>query len=171
MISDDADVIKTAVSIELPQAKWQRCVVHFERNVLAKVPQKEIRAVAADLKVIFHAARRETAEGLAQGFADRYRDRYPKAVRCLEAGLDDALAYTEFPSSHHRYIRPTNGLERLFREVKRRTKGVGVFPSPQSAENLSLAVMLRVSEGGTALRYLDLGSLHALFHQPTQIAA
>ena len=58
VVSDDAEAIKSAVSIELPQARWQRCVVHFERNVLAKVPQKEIRAVAADLKVIFQAARR-----------------------------------------------------------------------------------------------------------------
>lgn len=170
VISDDAEAIKTAVSIELPQAKWQRCVVHFERNVLAKIPQKETKVVAADLKVIFQAARRETAEMLAQGFADRYRDRYPKAVACLEAGLDDALTYTDFPSSHHRYIRTTNGLERLFREVKRRTKVVGVFPSPQSAENLSLAVMLRVSEGWTSRRYVDMEPLHALFHQPTQIA-
>jgi transposase-like protein len=181
VISDDADAIKTAVTVELPQATrrnfcaWQRCTVHFERNVLAKVPlqrslQKETKVVAADLKVIFQAARRETAEGLAQGFADRYRDRYPKAVACLEAGLDDALTYTDFPSSHHRYIRTTNGLERLFREVKRRTKVVGVFPSPQSAENLSLAVMLRVSEGWTSRRYLDMEPLHQLFHQPTQLA-
>jgi transposase-like protein len=176
VISDDADAIKTAVSIELPQATrrnfcaWQRCTVHFERNILAKVPQKETKVVAADLKVIFQAARRETAEGLAQGFADRYREVYPKAVACLESGLADALTYTEFPSSHHRYIRTTNGLERLFREVKRRTKVVGVFPSPQIAENLSLAVMLRVSEGWTSRRYLDMEPLHALFYQPTQIA-
>jgi len=175
VISGHADAINTAVAVELPQARWQRCIVHFERNILAKVPQKETKAVAADLKVIFHAARRETAEGLAQGFADRYRDRYPKAVACLEAGLADALAYTEFLcrnfcTSHHRYIRTTNGLERLFREVKRRTKVVGVFPSPQSAENLSLAVMLRVSEGWTSRRYLDMEPLHQLFHQPTQIA-
>ena len=168
VISDDA--IKTAVAVELPQARSQRCVVHFERNVLAKVPQKEAKDVAVDLKVIFQAARRETAEGLAQGFADRYREVYPKAVACLESGLADALTYTEFPSSHHRYIRTTNGLERLFREVKRRTKVVGVFPSPQSAENLSLAVMLRVSEGWTSRRYLNMEPLHQLFHHPTQIA-
>lgn len=64
----------------------------------------------------------------------------------------------------------TNGLERLFLEMKRQTKVFGVFPSPQSAENLSLAVMLRVSEGWTSRRYLDMEPLHALFHQPTQIA-
>jgi transposase-like protein len=166
VVSDDAGAIKTAVAVELPQAKWQRCVVHFERNVLAKVPQKETKAVAADLKVIFRAARRETAEGLAQGFADRYRDVYPKAVACLEVGLADALTYTDFPSSHHRFIRTTNGLERLFREVKRRTNVVGVFPSPQSALDLSVAVMLRVSEGWTARRYLDMEPLHHFFTNP-----
>jgi transposase-like protein len=100
------------VAVELPQARWQRCVVHFKRNVLAKVPQKETKGVAADLKAVFQAARRETAEGLAQGFTDRYRALYPKAVQCLEAGLADALTYTEFLCrnfciSHHRSIRTT----------------------------------------------------------------
>lgn len=65
---------------------------------------------------------------------------------------------------------PLRSVNLRFREVKRRTKVVGVFPSPQSAENLSLAVMLSVSEGWAARRYLDMEPLHALFHQSTQIA-
>ena len=164
VVSDDHEAIKTAVQVELPSAAWQRCIVHFERNVLASVPQTEAKAVAADLKVVFQAARRETAEKLAASFSERYGTLYPKAVAALTKGLDEALTYTAFPSGHHKYIRTTNGLERLFREVKRRTRVVGVFPNERSAENLSTVVLLRVSEEWALRRYLDMASLHALFH-------
>ena len=162
--SDDHEAIKTAVKVELPSAAWQRCIVHFERNILASVPQSEARAVAADLKVVFQAARRETAEKLAASFSERYAKSHPKAVSVLANGLGEALTYTAFPSSHHKYIRTTNGLERLFREVKRRTRVVGVFPNERSAENLSTVVLLRVSEEWALRRYLDMNPLNALFH-------
>lgn len=162
--SDDHEAIKQAVMVELPQAAWQRCIVHFERNILAQVPQREKKEVASDLKVIFQAARRETAESLTVSFATRYAEMYPKAVATLERGLAEALTYTAFPSSHHKYIRTTNGLERLFREVKRRTRVVGVFPNEQSALNLATVVLLRVSEGWSERRYLSMDPLHALFH-------
>lgn len=171
VVSDGHEAIQQAVDVELPGAAWQRCVVHFERNVLAHVPQIESRAVAADLKVVFQASRRETAEALAAGFAERYGTTYPKAVAVLSQGLASALTYyTAFPSSHHRLIRTTNGLERVFGEVKRRTRVVGVFPNERSAENLSTVVLLRVSEDWALRRYLDPEPLHALFHEPTGFA-
>ena len=163
VISDDHEAIKQAVKVELPQAAWQRCIVHFERTVLAHIPQAEMKAVASDLKVIFQAARRETAEELATSFYARYAEVYPKAVAVLRRGLSEALTYTAFPSSHHKYIRTTNGLERLFREVKRRTRVVGVFPNERSAENLATVVMLRVSEDWALRRYLNMDPFHALF--------
>ena len=86
VISDDHEAIKQAVKVELPQAAWQRCVVHFERNVLAHVPQSEMKVVASDLKVIFQAACRETAEQLAASFSERYKEVYPKAVAVLKRG-------------------------------------------------------------------------------------
>lgn len=164
VVSDDHEAIKQAAMVELPQAAWQRCVVHFERNILAHVPQREMKEVASDLKVIFQAARRETAEALADSFSSRYEKLYPKAVATLEQGLSEALTYTAFPSSHHKFIRTTNGLERLFREVKRRTRVVGVFPTEQSALNLATVVLLRVSEDWSERRYLNMAPLHALFH-------
>ncbi len=118
--------------------------MHFQRNILSHVPQTESKEVAADLKQVFQAARRETAESLAANFSERYKKRYPKAVASLARGLDslprpggESLTYTSFPSSHHRLIRTTNGIERVFREVKRRTRVVGVFPNslPRSAGN------------------------------------
>lgn len=170
VISDDHESIKQAVRVELPSAAWERCTVHFQRNVLAHVPQAEAKVVASDLKPVFQAARRETAEALAASFAERYGERYPKAVASLSRGLDQALTYTAFPSSHHRLIRTTNGLERAFREVKRRTRVVGVFPNEQSAETLATAVLLRVSENWAERRYMDMAPLDALFHQPTGFA-
>lgn len=119
VISDDHEAIKQAVQVELPQAAWQRYVVHFERNVLSNVPQAESKAVADDMKVIFQAARRETAEQLAATFSERHRVAYPKAVAVLARGLSGALTYTAFTSSHQMYTRATIGLERLFGEMKR----------------------------------------------------
>ena len=81
VISDDHDSIKSAVKVELPGAAWQRCVVHLQRNVLAHVPQTEAKAIAADLKVVFQAGRRETAETLAAAFSERYATLYPAPPR------------------------------------------------------------------------------------------
>ena len=100
---------------ELPGARWQRCVVHFERNVLAHVPNSERKVVAEDLREVSSVKRRSTAESLAQAFIERYRDRFKRAVEVFTQGLDEALTYLDFPSSHQRHIKSTNVLERLFR--------------------------------------------------------
>ena len=125
VVSDDHDpksplvAIKFAVATELPEARWQRCSVHFERNILAQVPARESKAVVEELKVVFKAKRLSTSRALAKDFVEHYRSRFPKAVKVFESGLDDALSFLAFPSSHQRLIRSTNLLERLFREVKR----------------------------------------------------
>lgn len=129
VITDDHEGIKAAVATELPGVAWQRCVVHFERNVLAHVPEQAKAEVAADLRAVFAVQRRETAEALAQQFLARWRAGFPEAVAVFEQGISEALTYLDFPSAHHRRIRTTNGLERLFQEVKRRTRIVGVFPN------------------------------------------
>ncbi len=84
--------------------------------------------VAQDIKAIFKVRRAKTARALAVEFVELYRKRLPKAVAVFEAGIEDALTYLSFPGSHHTRIRTTNMLERLFKEVKRRTRVVGVFP-------------------------------------------
>jgi transposase-like protein len=146
----------------LPSARWQRCVVHFERNVLAHVPAADVAEVASDLKAIFSVHRAESAAALAEAFAQRYQKRFARAVATLKGGLADALTFLAFPSSHHRLLRSTNGLERLFGEVKRRTRVVGVFPNEASATNLCSAVMLRASEEWALRRYLDMAPLQAM---------
>ena len=131
---------------ELPGASWQRCVVHFMRNVLAHVPQSERGVVAEDLQEVFVGRRRGTVESLAQEFVERYRDRFKRAVEVFAQGLaafpsgkhgEEALTYLDFPGVHQRHIKSTNVLERLIREVKRRTRVVGVFPGEGSPVNLA----------------------------------
>ncbi len=170
VISDDHPSIHQAVMAELTGARWQRCAVHFERNVLAHVPQSERKVVAEDLREIFTVKRRSTAESLAQAFVERYRDRFKRAVEVFAQGLEEALTYLDFPSSHQRHIKSTNVLERLFREVKRRTKVVGVFPNEKSLANLATVVMLRASEDWAFRRYMDMGPLWAVEEEPTKIA-
>jgi putative transposase len=159
VISDDHEGIKSAVAGELPGVEWQRCVVHFERNVLSSVPAKAMGEVAEDLKAIFKVRRQRTAQALAEEFVELYGKRFPKAVSVFEAGIEDALSYLNYPGSHHARLRTTNMLERLFREIKRRTRVVGVFPNETSASTLATEIALRSSEEWALRRYLTMDAL------------
>jgi len=162
VVSDDHEGIKAAVFGELPGVNWQRCVVHFERNVLSHVPASSMGEVAEDLKAIFKVRREKTARTLAEEFVELYGGRFPKAVSVFEAGMEDALNYLGYPGSHHARIRTTNMLERLFKEVKRRTRVVGVFPNETSASTLATEIALRSSEEWALKRYLTMDALEAV---------
>jgi putative transposase len=156
--------------------------------LLAHVPQSERGVVAEELQEVFVARRRGTAESLARGFVERYRDRFKRAVEVFAQGLaafpsgkhgEEALTYLDFPSGHQRHIKSTNVLERLIREVKRRTRVVGVFPGEGSLVNLATVVMLRATaafpsgkhgEDWAFRRYLDMDPLWAVEEKPTKIA-
>jgi putative transposase len=162
VISDDHEGIKAAVAGELPGAEWQRCAVHFQRNVLAHVPASSMAEVAEDLSAIFKVRRHKTAEALAEKFVSLYEKSYPKAVSVFEVGIKDALTYLRYPGSHHARLRSTNMLERLFKEVKRRTRVVGVFPSETSAATLATEIVLRSSEEWALRRYLTMDAVEAI---------
>jgi len=161
VISDDHEGIKAAVASELPGTEWQRCAVHFQRNVLSHVPASSVSEVAEDLKAIFKVRREMTAEALVKEFVSLHQKSYPKAVAVFEGGIADALSYLSFPGSHHARIRSTNMLERLFKEVKRRTRVVGVFPNETSAATLATEIALRSSEEWALRRYLTMDALEA----------
>ncbi len=133
--------------------------VHFERDVLSHVPTTSMAEVAHDLKAIFKVRRQETARALAEEFVDLYGGLFPKAASVFEAGIEDALVYLRYPGSHHARIRTTNMLERLFEEVKRRTRVVGVFPNEMSASTLATEIALRSSEQWALKRYLTVDAL------------
>jgi putative transposase len=159
VVSDDHEGIKAAVAGELPEAEWQRCVVHFERNVLAHVPASSMSEVAEDLKAIFKVKRKKSALALAEEFVELHGGSFPKAVSVFEAGVSEALTYLGYPGSYHARIRTTNMPERLFKEVKRRTRVVGVFLSETSAQTLATEIVLRSSEEWPLKRYLDMEAL------------
>jgi putative transposase len=159
---DDHEGIKVAVAGELPGVGWQRCRVHFERNMLSYVPASSTAEVAQDLKTVFKVRREKTAQALAGEFVELYGKRFPKAVAVFEAGIGDALTYLSYPGSHHIRIRTTNMLERLFEEVKRRTRVVGVFPNETSAATLATEIALRSSEQWALKRYLTMDALEAV---------
>ena len=156
VVSDDHESIKAAVQVELPSARWQRCIAHFQRNALCHVPASSMAEIAADLSGIFAVHRQESAAELAKEFVKRHGKSFSKAVEVLHNGLADATTFLAFPSSHHRLLRTTNGLERLFGEVKRRTRVIGVFPSEKSAAN-SIAQSIHLN--------IELVSSFLLFYQ------
>jgi putative transposase len=162
VISDDHEGIKAAVAGELPGVEWQRCVVHFMRNILSHVPASAMSEMAEDLKAVFKVRREKTARALAEEFVELYGERFAKAVSVFEAGIGSALTYLRYPGSHHARIRTTNVLERLFKEVKRRTKVVGVFPNETSASTLATEIVLRSSEEWALKRYLTMDALKAI---------
>ncbi len=129
------------------------------QRALARAGHLDGRGSPQDLKAIFKVRREKTARALAEEFVELYGKRFPKAVSVFEAGIADALTYLSYPGSHHARIRTTNVLERLFEEVKRRTRVVGVFPNETSAATLATEIALRSSEQWALRRYLAMDVL------------
>src|SRR5215210_157391 len=103
--------------------------------------------------------REKTARALAEEFVEIYSRRFPKAVSAFEAGIDDALTYVSFPGRYHPRSRSSMLIVRIFKEVKRRTRVVGVFPSESSEATLATEIALRSSEEWTLRRYLTMDTL------------
>jgi len=144
-----------------PEAAWQRCVVHFYRNVLTAVPSGKIREVAAMLKAIHAQEDLASAQAKAQQVVTKLREmRLGKAAELIAHGIDETLNYMRFPREHWRCIRTNNPLERLNREVRRRTRVVGAFPDGRSALMLVSARLRYIAGSKWGLRrYLDMKRL------------
>ena len=144
-----------------PEAKWQRCVVHFYRNVFTAVPKGRVKEVAAMLKAIHAQEDRQAAEEKITAVAKKLKSmKLSNAAKIVEEGAKETLGYYAFPSQHWRSLRTNNPLERLMREIRRRTRVVGAFPDGQSALMLVAARLRHVSgtKWGTR-RYLNMGRL------------
>lgn len=157
--SDAHESIKAALKACLPGARWQRCTVHFMRNILTKVPHGKMAAMGAALHSIFEQPSRAKALARAREIDQRYQKALPEAMKTLRDGLDDALCHYEFPEAHRVRIRTTNPLERLNREIRRRTNVVGVFPTETSCLLLVTAVLRAQTEAWAGRRYLDMSLL------------
>lgn len=158
---DKAAGMVGAIAEVFPEAAYQRCTVHFYRNVLAKVPKSKRKAVAAKVKAI-HAQESfdECAEKALRVAADLEEMKLGEAAKVVRDGYAETLTYTRFPVEHWRRIRTNNAIERLNREIRRRTRVVGTFPDGKSALMLVTARLKYVadSEWGSR-RYLDVSLL------------
>ena len=125
---------------------WQRCKVHFMRNIMATVPKKQKETFGAELKKIWQAETKEDAIKLKDAFVEKYADKFDKAVECLEEGFEDSIQYYGFSKIDSRKISSTNTLERLNKEVRRRSRAVGIFPSTESYLRLITASLIEYSE-------------------------
>jgi transposase-like protein len=152
VISDGLAALRRAIGEVFPHAYRQRCQVHRMRNILAKLP----RGVRAEMKRLIHHAYHapDYATGLRRGRAliARFQARYPAAMETLQEDLEACLVYLKFPPEHHRSLRSTNLLERLFGEGRRRTKVIPRFPTERSCLQLVQATLLAASQTWHKLR-------------------
>ena len=155
VISDAHEGLKTAIRKCFQGASWQRCRVHYIRNLLAAVPKGQSEVVAAAFRSIF--ALGTVAEVLARWdeVADMFEAKFPKAADSMRNAKTDVTAFTAFPKAHWRKIWSNNPLERLNKEVKRRSNVVGIFPNDQAAIRLIGAVLAdQHEEWAIARRYM-----------------
>ena len=146
VVSDAHKGLVKAIQESFPGCAWQRCKVHFMRNILAHVPAKSKALFGEKLKQIWLQPDYESAKAYAYSLMDAYEEQYPEAVKTLEAGLEDSLQFYNFGRIDSRKISSTNMLERLNREIRRRTKVVGIFPSMDSYLRLVTTYMIEYSE-------------------------
>jgi transposase-like protein len=142
VISDAHEGLKQALSTVLHGATWQRCRVHFMRNLLATVPQGAREAIAAIVRTIFAQPDHASAMVQLRKVADGLRPRFATTATLLEDAAEDILAYRHLPAAHQRQLHSTNPLERLNKEIKRRSNVVGIFPNPAAVIRLVGALLL-----------------------------
>lgn len=164
VIGDKALGMVEAIGQVFPEAKYQRCIAHFYRNVFSVVSKQKVKEVAKMLKAIHAQEDREAALEKAKAVVEKLRKmKLTKAAGKVDEYITETLTYMSFPEQHWTRIRTNNTLERLNREIKRRTKVVGTFPDGQSALMLVCARLRHVtsSEWGTK-RYLNMDHLHSM---------
>jgi putative transposase len=161
VVSDKCLGLLEGIGDVFPEAKWQRCVVHFYRNVMTVVPKGKVKEVMAMLKAVHAQEDRVAAEEKAGQVAKKLQEmKLRDAAATVAQGIGETLAYMAFPREHWRSLRTNNPLERINREIRRRTRAVGAFPDGKSALMLVAARLRHIA--GTAWgakRYMDMDKL------------
>lgn len=157
IISDNHAGLKAARQAVFGGVPWQRCQFHLQQNAQAYVPRKEMQAeVAADIRTIFNAPDRATAEQYLARAVQKYAKTATKLADWLERNIPEGLTVFAFPQAHQRRLRTTNGLERLNREIDRRTTVVSIFPNEAACLRLIGAILIEVDEAWqTEKKYLS----------------
>jgi putative transposase len=161
--SDAHRGLKGAVEAVLTGASWQRCRVHFMRNALSLVPKGAKQMVGATIRTVFAQPDGLSAHQQWRRVADGLRCRFAKLAELMDEAEEDVLAYAAFPVEHWQKIWSNNPLERLNKEVKRRTNVVGIFPNEAAVVRLVGSVLSEQhDEWQVAKRYFSAGSLAKL---------
>ena len=147
IISDNHSGLGAARRAVLGSIPWQRCQFHLQQNAGAYVPKQSMRCeVAADIRSMFTAPDRGTAEKYLQAAIQKYAKSAPGFSAWLEENLAEGFTVFDFPIEHRRSIRTTNSLERINREIRRRTRVVSIFPNEASCLRLISALLMEISE-------------------------
>lgn len=148
VISDAHQGLKSAIGKEFIGSSWQRCTVHFKKNIITQMPKKGMEDVKSGLKRIFEVTTVEEARKYKREFIENFGEhpKLYKAIDTLEEGFEDAIQYLNENSRYHKHIRSTNSLERINQEVRRREKVIRIFPNTQSAFRLIGAVIMDYAE-------------------------
>jgi transposase-like protein len=167
VISDAHQGIKASVSKVL-NATWQRCRVHFMRNVLAHAGRQDRRVVSAFIGTAFAQDDAEAARAQWRRVADQLRPKLPKLAAFLDEAEEDVLAYMTFPAPHRAKLHSTNPIERLNGEIKRRTEVVGIFPNEDAIVRLVGAILLEQNDEWAVqrARYMTLETIAPLSDDP-----
>jgi len=170
VISDAHAGLKAAIARVFSGASWQRCKVHTMRNILAAVPAASKEMVAATVRTVFAQSDGTATRAQLREVVGILEPQFPKAAAVLENAEADVTAYTAFPRAHWRKIASTNPLERINKEIKRRSNVVGIFPDDASVIRLVGAVLVDQHDdwAATERRYLSEGSMN-LIDQPPEV--
>jgi len=161
VISDAHEGLRQAIAKVLGESTWQRCRVHFMRNLLSVVPKQAQETVAAVVRTIFSSPDHASAMTQLHEVARMLEARFPDAAALLEDAAEDVLAHMHFPREHRRRLHSTNPLERLHKEIKRRTRVVGIFPHRDSLMRMVGTLLAEQDDEWQVSdrRYFSLGSM------------
>jgi transposase-like protein len=146
VISDAHEGIRDAISRQLPGAAWQRCQFHFTRNILDKAPKKYQVGLANELHELWHSKTIEEARKRRDAIIAEYSDVAEAATSCLDEGFESAMTVMLLPDYLRKYYRTSNHIERLNKELKRRSKVIGIFPNEDSIMRIMGAVLIEMNE-------------------------
>jgi putative transposase len=160
VVSDDHSGLVNAAQRCFQGAIWQRCQVHFMRNVLSHTSSKHKKEMGEGLKHIFASRDPKEARKRFDELAVEMERKASKAIDCLEQGLEDSLAVMALPSKYRKRLKSTNMQERLIQEVRRRERVIRIFPNESSALRLMGALLAEIHEEWQARRYLDMADFY-----------
>lgn len=142
IISDAHEGLRKAIGKVFPNAAWQRCQFHFIRNIIDKTPKKFQTGLSTELQEMFHCRTPEEARKIRDRIMGDYGDIAEAAMECLDEGFEDAMTVMMLPEGLRRYYRTSNHIERLNKELKRRSKVIGIFPNENSLLRLMGSVLI-----------------------------